>query len=111
EPLWVVRCAHLPKERLVGAYSDDGCLSFVLSAKRLSGIRMNLDCSAGELSLVIESAQHSVAELTLSGIDETDWYWALDEHLADHALQIDTLVATVFLKHATLYALEVISSG
>jgi hypothetical protein len=110
-PIWVVRCAHLPKERLVGASSDDGCLSFVLSAKGLEGIRLNLDCCDGELRLMIESAQHPVAEITLSGIDETDWYWALDDHLAEHALQIDTLVATVFLKKATLYAIEVISCG
>lgn len=109
-PIWVVRCAELPKERLVGAYSDEGCLSFVLSANDLAGIRLNLDCCDGELTLVIESAEQHVAEITLSGIDETDWYWALDEHLAEHALQIDTLVATVFLRHATLFAVEVIYS-
>jgi len=101
---------EVPKERQVGANSEDGCLSFVLSGKNLAGIRLNLECLEGELRLLIESAEQQVAEITLSGIDETDWYWALDEHLADHAMQIDTLVANVFLRHATLYAVEVIQS-
>lgn len=96
------------EERLVGAYSTDGCLSFVLSLNDLSGIRLNLDCQAGDVTLLIESADTVVAEITLSGIDETDWYWPLDEHLADHAMQLDTLVATVYLRHAVIYAIEVI---
>ncbi len=109
-PEWVVRCAQLPKERLVGAFSEDGCLSFVLSANHLTGIRLNLECLEGELSLLIEASERHVAELTLSGIDETDWCWALDEHLAEHALQIDTLVATLRLRQASIYAIEVMYS-
>jgi len=97
-----------PKERQVGANSEDGCLSFVLSGKNLAGIRLNLECQQGEVTLLIESSEHHVAEITLSGVDETDWFWALDEHLADHAMQIDTLVASIYLRHATLYAVEVI---
>lgn len=97
-PSWVIRCAQLPPERLVGATSDGGTLT--LKPCDVAGrLRLNLDCGAeGELHLQWRDATGVRFTHTVRGVDATDHSVVLPE------LQQATL--EIHLKQATLFALE-----
>lgn len=103
-PEWVVRCARLPKERLVGAHSDNGEISIQFLARDYQQIRLNVDCIAGEFQLCIYSGAELLESHTFSGIDKTDEIINLESLSNLHASQSMQLLLR--LRNATIYAIE-----
>jgi hypothetical protein len=100
EPTWVVRCAQLPKERLVGAYSEKGvfCLSEV--AFKGKKIRLNLDCKEGRVVLDYLVKDKIVGSQIIETINETDY---LIEPVFNGMVQL-----RFGLENAIVYAVEVL---
>lgn len=97
-PTWEIRCAQVPKERLVGAYSSQGelCLQPMDFAGRQ--LRLNLDCRQGTVRLDFEVEGGSVASQMVEREDDMDC-WLTPAFQGEAALRVT-------LENATLYALE-----
>jgi hypothetical protein len=99
-PTWVVRCARLPKERLVGAWSPAGSLTLAPLNFDGSRLRLNLDCLQGEVRCDYLVSGEIVATELIIHREGTD-IW-LDPPLRGNAQ------LSITLNNATLYAIELV---
>jgi hypothetical protein len=110
DPQWVIRCARLPKERLVGAYSDSGSLELTELCFKGQGqdqsqdqphcLRLNVACENGSVRLEYKRAGQLLSTQLVEHIDSTD-------HLLDIPVE-GYAVLLITLHKATLYAIEFI---
>lgn len=101
DPIWVIRCARLQKERLVAAYSESG--SMQLGPINLQGkeIRVNLAAKEGWLRIDYHTKRGLAATQLIEKIDGTDFFLDLPVQ--------GEFTLTLTLSQAALYALEVIN--
>ena len=104
EPVWVVRCAQLKKERLVGAYSVEGELTIDISGIKFNRLRLNLDCREGELALSILQDKNCLFEHLINGVDQTDYLYKVSKGLESESDEKPVL--KIIIKQASLFALE-----
>lgn len=97
-PTWKIRCASIPRERLVGAYADEGEIR--LQRMNFDGqrLRLNLDCRDGQVALDYHVGGEWVATQTIDPVDALD-------HFIQPAVSGDAELV-IRLTRATLYALE-----
>jgi len=109
EPTWVIRCAQLQKERLVGAYSKNGTLELKTICFKGTPVRINVDCTKGSIKLELKVYGETVSGKTASGgIIATEIIECTDD--INHSLNLPyegMAELTVTLNNATLYAIEV----
>ncbi len=98
-PTWVVRCAQVPKERLVGISSPNGEVEINAIPETIEKLRLNAECPDGAMEVVFLRQQEVVAAYTLKDVDSTD-------HWLNPSL---TGVSSILLRlrNACLYALEI----
>ncbi len=99
EPTWVVRCARLKKERLVGAHSNNGLIVLKAVNFQQGRTRFNVSCESGAVHLEYRKAGELISTQKIENIDQTD-FWLESPKSSDIELSIR-------LNHATLYAIEV----
>lgn len=107
-PIWVARCAQLKKERIVGAYSVDGEINIDISGHSFSAIRLNLDCTAGNVFLAIKLKDKIILEKCINEVDQTDY---LLEGVAPCFASMDAsepLELVIKLNNACIFAIELI---
>jgi hypothetical protein len=109
-PTWVVRCAQLKKERLVGAFSKNGEIIFDISSVDFNTIRLNLCCLAGEVVLLIQQGSVSLFKQKITNEDRVDYYCKIDDNLKLIAGEGESLTMTLSLTMATIYAIELVNS-
>ncbi len=108
QPTWVIRCASIPKERLVGAHARQGVIQLVPQDITGKNIRINLNTSgqgadSGFIDIFWEDEAVGVVGSHRVTGDETD-----------HLIQPDfdgEVSIRIQLNHATLYALELVERG
>lgn len=98
DPTWVVRCAVLEKERLVGAYSGDGLIKLTALNVQHGRIRLNVACQSGSLQLEYRQAGQLIARHQVENVDKTDYWLELPV--------IGEIEISIALMNATLYAVE-----
>ncbi len=109
EPTWVVRCAQIKKERLVGAYAKEGEVVFDISGIEIDRIRLNLDCSNGVVVFSILKKNKTVFEKRINDCDETDFICDLNQELeARLASTEQNIDLKLTIKNASLYAIELL---
>ena len=99
KPTWVVRCAQLRKERLVGVNSAEGRLDLIETDLTNKRIRLNMECVSGSLTIDFLKNNETICSHVLEGIDDTDYYLA-------HRLA-GFVALRIYLNNATLYAIEI----
>lgn len=99
-PTWKIRCARVPRERLVGATAEQGSLRLAGVRIQARRIRLNVACLGGRLNLDYRVDGQSLATQSVADVDESD-LWLETPVGGDVELLIS-------LENATLYALEVI---
>lgn len=100
EPLWLVRCAQISKERLVGAYADKGSLRIGPLSLNKKVLRLNADCSQGTLTIVYLKDGNVLGQHEVSALDDVNIYI---EPLDSQATELEIRLSCV-----SLFALEVI---
>lgn len=98
DPQWVIRCASLPKERLVGIAADQGYLTLSPQLPSIKKLRLNVDCIDGAVTLEYLVEGKSIGRDVIQNKDSTD-IW-----ITPKALVFDDL--KISLTNATIYALE-----
>ena len=98
-PTWVIRCAQLPKERLIGAYSESGVIR--LKEQKLKGkkLRLNADCLLGEIRIDLIRSGVVDESFTIKNANHFD-YLLSNKDKGDASLEIH-------LTKASLYAIEI----
>lgn len=99
-PTWVIRCARLPKERLVGAHSKAGSLTLAEILLQGQRIRLNVDCQSGSVRLDYRISGRLAASQLIENINETDYFLDLPVQ--------GKVILSITLSYATVYALEVL---
>lgn len=107
-PTWVVRCAQIKKERLVGAYSDHGEIVFDISGVEFSAIRLNIDCLVGRVALSIQQNNIKLFEKTIQSEDRVDYFCNLDQEFK--VIVSEPLRVSLSIKMATVFAIELVKN-
>lgn len=107
-PTWVVRCAQLQKERLVGAYSENGDMTLDISNINFKAVRLNLICLMGEIEVRIHQDKDCIYEHVISGEDHTDYICDIEKQLKFSAEQHANL--SLKIRHASLFAIELVDA-
>ena len=107
-PIWVVRCAQLKKERLVGAYSEEGEITIDISGVKFNTVRLNLDCCEGELEISIQHNKEQLFEELISGENQTDYVCEIDNQV-EISIERNTFLI-IKIKCATLFAIELMNN-
>tara|TARA_R110002167_G_scaffold256762_1_gene463234 strand:- start:978 stop:2381 length:1404 start_codon:yes stop_codon:yes gene_type:complete len=108
-PTWVVRCAQLKKERLVGAYSEYGEIMLNVSSVDFNAIRLNIDCLAGVVILNIQQNNIKLFEKVIENEDRVDFICRVQDELQSY--EGKALTMTLSIKMATVFAIEFIKSN
>lgn len=95
-PTWVIRCATLPKERLVGISAQSGHFTINTPPNSLKRLRLNAECKQGNISIDYIFQNHCIHTENVTGIDSTDLW------LTPNITEIDKI--KINLNHATVYA-------
>jgi len=105
-PTWVIRCAQIPKERLVGAYSDLGVVRFKPHNLKAKNIRLNFDCLSGEIRIDLKRSGKIVESITIKNANHFDYLLSHEGDVLNNEEKADSSIE-VHLSKATLYALEI----
>lgn len=98
DPQWVIRCAQLPKERLVGISAKEGHCLLSIRGKNTDRLRINADCLEGAFTIEYCVNGQSLAHEVIENRDSTD-LWTTPKIADFDAIKLS-------LNNATVYAVE-----